>query len=273
MGDEPKGSPPDRPVGRAIYKAAVRFAGVSVPVKVYAAITDTRVHFRLLHDQDSTPLRQEMMCPVHNEPVSLEHRVKGYEVAPDEYVVVDPAELRELRPASERTVDVLEFVKPEEVDPRYYDRPYYLGPDGRDGAYAALAVAVARSGRVGICRWIMRGTSYLGMLVARNGWLELTALRYADELVAVKELGLPTDIELRDKERKTATYLVGELEAPFEPWSYRNEYDGAVRDLIRRKAEGEAVEIVEPANKPATEDDRLLEALEKSLAMARAGGA
>lgn len=269
--DTARGAGSRQPVGRAVYKAAVRFAGVNVPVKVYAALGDTRVRFRLLHDEDASPLRQEMICPLHEEPVPFEHRVKGYEVAPDEYVVVDPAELRDLRPESERTIDVLEFVELEEVDPRFYDRPYYLGPDGKDSAFAALAAALERSGRTGVCRWIMRNRSYLGALAARDGVLVLTALRYADELVPIDQLGLPEGVEVREKERTTAVFLVRELEAPFEPGAHRDEYDTAVRELIRRKVEGEAIEIVEPEERPATEDDRLLETLERSLEMARGG--
>jgi len=261
------------PLGRAVYKAAVRFGGVGVPVKLYTALDDVRIHFRLLHDDDSMPLRQEMMCPVHEEPVPREHRVKGYEVGPDEFVVLEPDDLRDLRPESERTIEVLEFVGPDEVDARYCDRTYYLGPDGREKAYAALTAAVARAGRVGICRWVMRNRSYLGALSAGGSVLRLVTVRYGDEVVHVDDLDLPRRVSVREKERQTAEYLVAELGAPFEPESYRDEHAEAVRDLIRRKAEGEEITLVEPEEKAPTEDDELLETLEKSLELARAGGA
>jgi len=127
---------------RALYKASIRFGGFAVPVKLYTAVGDIRIHFRLLHDADKEPLRREMICPVHEAPVPPEHRVKGYPVAGDEYVVLTPEELESIAPESSRRIELTGCVDAAAIDPRWLERTYYLGPDGKGGAYAALAQAL-----------------------------------------------------------------------------------------------------------------------------------
>jgi DNA end-binding protein Ku len=258
---------------RAIYKASIRFNGFSVPVKLYTAVGDIRVHFRMLHSADGVPLKREMVCPVDAERVPSEHQLKGYPVAPDEYVVLTPEELDAITPESDRTIEVTASLPADAIDPRWLERTYYLGPDGRDDAYAALAQALANA-RAALCRWRMRRRDYVGALTTGGDLprvLLLITLRHADEVVPTDRLELAGGSELRDKERKTARWLVEELAADFHPVDYRDQRRERLLSLLRRKAEGETIEIVPPVEKPATPEDRLLEQLEASLAAVRHG--
>lgn len=258
---------------RAIYKASIRFDAVSVPVKLYTAVGDIRVHFRMLHGADGVPLQREMVCPLDGERVPSEHQLKGYPVARDEYVVLTADELDAIAPASARAIEVTASLPAGAIDPRWLERTYYLGPDGKDDAYAALAGALA-GGRMSLCRWRMRRRDYVGALTAGGELprvLLLVTLRHAGEVVPTDRLELGGGAELCDKERKTARWLVEELAADFRPADYRDERRERLLSLLRQKAAGRTIEIVPPVEKPATPEDRLLEQLEASLAAVRHG--
>jgi DNA end-binding protein Ku len=259
---------------RALYKASIRFGGFAVPVKLYTAVGDIRIHFRLLHDADKEPLRREMICPVHEAPVPPEHRVKGYPVAGDEYVVLTPEELESIAPESSRRIELTGCVDAAAIDPRWLERTYYLGPDGKGGAYAALAQALRADARAGLCRWQMRKRDYLGALTLSaqdSGVLLLVTLRHADEVLPTAALDLPAGGELREKERRTARWLVEELGNDFRPEQYHDQRRAKLIELLERKARGEEIEVVTPEEKPATTGDQLLEQLEASLEAARRG--
>lgn len=258
-------------MARAIWKGVLSFAVVSVPVKLYTAVRPARVAFHLLHDEDRTRLRQQMVCPLEEAPVPGEHAIKGFAVDEERYVLVTPEELAALEPESSRTIDVQEFVPAVEIDPRYYDRPYYLGPDDGGGKYAALAQSLERSGRVGICRWTMRKRSYIGALKPRDGLLRLVTLRYAEEVVPVESLTVP-EARLDEREIRTARYLMDSLAASFKPEAYQDEFQARLRDLIARKARGEEIRPKRARAPKATGSDQLLKALEASVAQAKKRG-
>jgi DNA end-binding protein Ku len=261
--------------GRAVYKASIRFGGFAVPVKLYTAVGDTRIHFRQLHDTDKVPLRREMVCPIEQAPVPPEHRVKGYPVGRDEYVVLTQEELDAIAPESARIIDVRACVDAVTIDPRWLERTYYLGPDGREGAYAALAHALRHGGRAALCRWRMRRRDYAGaLMVSASGGppvMLLVALRPGDEILPVEALELPASGELKEKELRTARYLVDELLTDFRPEDFHDRRRAKLLELLRRKARGDEIEIVTPVEKPATAEDRLLEQLEASLEASRRG--
>jgi DNA end-binding protein Ku len=235
---------------------------------MYSAIHERRTEFRLLHDQDEVPLRQQMVCEAEDKPVSKEERVKALRVDEDSYTLVEPEELEELAPETDRDIEVSRFVPAGRVDHRYADRAYYLGPDGEAEKYASLAEALGKSRKAGICQWTFRKRSYAGELRSRNGLLELISLRLAGELTDAKELDLP-EPKLSQRELKTARYLIDELSGPFEPARYRDEFQDALEKLIAAKARGETPKKRRTKKPHATESNELLDALEGSLEAAR----
>ena len=259
---------------RAMWKGVITFGAVSVPVKLYSALESQQVSFHLLHDQDNQRLKQQMVCSLEDRAVEREEMVKGYEVDKDEYVIVEPEDIEQATPQSGRAIDVRHFVAADEIDPRYYDRPYYLGPDESEGPFAALAAGLAADGLAGVCTWVMRKKSYLGALRVVGSGLCLVSMHYASEIVPVSSLELPR-VKLDKRELEVANYLVETLAAEWSPQEYVNEYDDRVRELIERKSRGEPVKVQRHRRPRSTRPDRLLETLEASVKAAsrrRKGG-
>lgn len=254
---------------RALYKAVISFAGVSVPVKLYTAVRKQSIQFHLLHDDDRARLTQQIICSLEERPVERDETIRGYETGEDEYVIIQDAELDALEPEPTRDIDVVEFVESADIDPRYFERPYHLGPDGDEKKFAALIAALEKTGKAGICKWVMRKKRYFGALYPRENTLSLVAMRYAEEVNPISKLGLPK-AEASERELKTAEYLINELSADFVPEHYADEYQGRLADFIRKKAKGEKIELPEPEREEATKEEELLSLLEESLESARA---
>lgn len=249
---------------RAIWKGSLYLRGVEVPVKLHPAVKEERIQFHFLHKRDLTRLRQQMVCAHENVPVPTEEQVKGYELEEGKYVLVDPAELEQIEPERSRRVEIHEFVKTGRVDPVYLDRVYYLEPDGSSEKYGALARAMREADVEGICTWTMRKRSYTGALEVVGRGLRLNALRYADEVISVRSLGLQ-DAPLSEKELKVGRLLIDQSSGPFHPQEFRNEHEKKLEALIRRKARGEKVVLSRPRRLKPTTPDKLLKALEASL--------
>jgi DNA end-binding protein Ku len=256
--------------GRAIFKGVIRTGDVDVPVKLHSAVREERVHFHLLHEKDHVRLEQRMYCSKEDEPVDPDDRVRGYEVRKGQYVVLDPEEIKAARPETDRAMEILHFVDEDEIDPRLYDRPYYLSPDGEEKPYALLARALNETDRVGICRWAMRGKSYLGLLKPLDDLLLLVTLRHAHEVVDTGSLDLEHP-EVKEKELEMAGDLIDELTSDFDPSEYRDEHQQRLMELIEKKAKGEEPEVEEAEAREATRPSELQEKLEASLEEARAG--
>jgi len=251
-------------VGKAIWKGNIRFGDVDVPVKLHTAVREERVQFHLLHRRDHIKLRQQMVCAYEDKPVPAEAQVKGFEVEDGKYIIVDPAELEAAVPESSRIVEVHEFVKSGQIDPVFLERVYYLEPDAHVKGYSALAGALGEMGVTGICTWAMRKRYYLGALQASGKMLRLTTMRYADEVVSVKSLELPS-FRLSEKELKIGIELINQLTAPFQPRKFENEHQKKLQSLIDKKARGEKIALLRPRRQKPTEPDKLLQALEASL--------
>lgn len=254
---------------RAMWKGVIKFGDAEFPVKLYSAVEDRSVRFRLLHEPDRVPVSQEMVDPETDEPVPSEEVRRGYETEDGSFVVLEEEELEALQPEKSRDIEVTGFVERGSIGHQWYDRPYWLGPDGDAKGYFALARALEDEGREGFARWTMRNKEYQGSLRAAGEHLLLITLRNAEEVVPASALEPPTGRELDEREMGMAVQLVEALEDSFEPERYADEYRERVLELIERKAAGEEVEVVRLAPRRETEDEALAAALEQSVKAAR----
>jgi DNA end-binding protein Ku len=261
-------------MARAIAGATISFGLVSIPVKLYAATqASAGVSFNLLHKTCGSRLKQQYICPRDNEIVQRDDMVKGFEFSKDQYVTFTPEELKALEEKATQSIDIAEFVPLSAIDPIYFDRPYYLGPEkGGDKAYLLLAEAMRESGRAALARYAARGKQYLVMLrPAANGrGLVLQELLYADEVRSMSDVPLP-DGEVREPELKLARQLIDQIARDtFDPTQYRDEVRERIHADIDRKVQGQDItETTEPAAEPARIID-LMAALKASLGKAAA---
>ncbi len=256
-------------MARAMWKGAISFGLVNIPIGLSAATRPQDVHFHMLHDADGGRIREKRVCEIDGKEVSYDHIVKGYELTKDKYVTVTRDELKAVDPVADRTVAIEAFVKLEEVDPVFFDRSYFAQPEGRaDKAYALLVAAMEKSGRVAIGRIVLSTKQHLCMIRLADGGLQLTTLIYGDELVAAPK---PIKTTVTKKEIDMAEALVEQLATPSEPKNFKNEYSARVHALIEKKSKGKAIEAPEVAETETISD--LSEALERSLQVVKGGGA
>jgi DNA end-binding protein Ku len=256
---------------RSIWRGAISFGLVNVPVKLYSAVSKKTVRFNQLHEKDHRRIQMKRWCPEEDEEVPYEEIVKGYEISPDKYVVITPDELESLDPKKTRTIDIEDFVDLDEIDPLYYEHPYYLVPDtGAAKPYKLLLSALQESNKVAIARVVIRSKEYLTAIRPADGVLTLETMLFADELVPTSEIDeLPDeDVKATEREVQMAMQLIESLTTEFEPEKYHDTYREAVLDLIERKAEGEEITIEPSHEEPAKVPD-LMAALEASLAAAK----
>jgi DNA end-binding protein Ku len=249
---------------RAIWKGVIRFRDVSVPVKLYSAVEDRAVHLRLLHEKDGTPVKQVMVHPVTGEPVPSDQVRKGYDDGEGAIVLLSEDELASLEPEASREIEVADFVAPELIGYPWYDRPYYLGPDGDEDAYSALLEALEREGKEGVARWAMRKKEYVGALRANDGHLELITLHRSSEVVDASSLPRPGGREPEKQELQMAEQLLKALSGDFDLRPYRDEYREKVLELVAAKARGEHI-AVRPRREKETEAASLTDVLRASL--------
>lgn len=260
-------------MARPIWSGSISFGLVNVPVKLVPAIRKQDVRFHQLHAADGVRIQQRRVCPADGAEVAWDELVKGYEIGPGQYVVVQPEELEELGPGAGHTVDIEDFVALDQIDPLHFDTSYYLVPDQAGAkAYRLLLDAMAGAGRVGIGRVVLRTKQYLCAVRPVGEALVLTTMNFADEVVPRDELGaLPgPGVAASERELQMANQLIESLASDFEPERYRDDYRLAVMSLIEAKAAGQEV-VTEPTPVAAPVVD-LMAALEASLARARAGG-
>ena len=262
-------------MARAIWSGAISFGLVNVPVKMYSATQPKTVRFHQLSGKTGARIRQKRVDPSTDEEVAYDDIVKGYEVTPDRYVVIQPEELDALDPKATRTIDIEEFVDLDEIDPIYYDHSYYLAPaSGGAKAYRLLLDAMRESGKVGIGRVVIRSKQQLCALRPTGEVLTLTTMLWGDEVLApdrIDELESVNEAEASDRELKMAEQLIDSLSAEFEPDKFHDEYRARVLEMIERKAAGEEIAVQPEAEEPAAAPD-LMAALEASLAAVRSDG-
>jgi DNA end-binding protein Ku len=252
---------------RSMASATISFGLVSIPVRLYSATEPSAtISFNLLHKKDGSRLRQQYVCLQEDVVVPREEMVKGYEFSKDEYVVFTPEELKELEEASTQTVDITEFVPLEKVDPIYFDRAYYLGPDkGGDKPYKLLARAMTESGRAALAKYAARGKMYLVLVRPLGDKLVMQQLHYADEVRDIAEVPVG-DAEVREQELKLARQLVEQIaRETFNPDAYEDEVKRRIQEQIDRKIAGQEIAVSPTEGQPAQIID-LMEALKASLA-------
>ena len=176
---------------RAIWKGELKLNSTKVPVKLYAAVKDQTVRFHILDEKSKTRVKQHMIEPDKGKEVPNEEIQKGFEVEPGTFVILDEEELEKLEPEASREIEITQFLPLKAIPPEYYDRPYYLGPDGDQAAYFALVEALKNKEREGVARWVMRKQLYVGALRANGDYLMLDTLRHAEEVLSAKDLPRP----------------------------------------------------------------------------------
>ena len=214
-------------MARSIWRGAISFGLVNVPVKLYSAVSKKTVRFNQLHDSDGARIQQKRVCSQDGQEIPFENIVKGYEISPDRYVVISPEELEALDPKKTRTIDIEDFVDLDEIDPLFYDHPYYLAPDtGAAKAYQLLLTALEESKKVAIARVVIRSKEYLTAIRPANGLLTMETMLFADELVSPDQIEeLPDeDIKTTKREVDMARQLIDSLTTEFDPSKYRDEY-------------------------------------------------
>jgi DNA end-binding protein Ku len=262
-------------MARAIWSGAVSFGLVNIPVKVYSAARDHSVHFHQVDKKSGSRIRYEKVAEKTGKEVDSDQIELGYEVGKGKMVVVDPGELDELRPRTTRTIDITDFVELSEVDPVYYNRTYWLVPDGEAAgrAYRLLLAAMEDRDKAGIGTVVMRNKQYLAAIRPREHALAMSTMRFADEIVARSDVdGLPSRSSKPDaKELKLANQIIDSLSGPWKPERYHDTYTDQVRELIKAHEQGEDIVVEEAAAARAGTVD-LMQALEASLAAARSRG-
>jgi DNA end-binding protein Ku len=252
---------------RAIWTGAISFGLVSVPVKLYAAVSAKGVHFHQLHAADGVRIQQKRICPADGEEVAYSDIVKGYEIAPDRYVVIEPEELASLAPKRARTIEIEDFVALAEIDPIFFDHPYYLVPDERGiKPYRLLLAAMRETEMVALGRLVLRAKEHLVAIRAADEVMTLETMVFADEIVSPDRFAeLDGEVATSDRELAVAKQLIESLSGPFEPEKYRDEYRDQVLALIDRKASGEEIVLQPQAQEDKVDGADLMSALQASL--------
>jgi DNA end-binding protein Ku len=249
---------------RAIWKGELKLGSTKIPVKLYSGVTDRAVRFHILDDKHLMRVKQHMVSPDSGEEVAKDEIQKGYEIEPGRFVVVTDEELEALEPKPSRDIEIAEFVPPEAISQQWYERPYYLGPDGDVKGYFALVDALNNRNREGIAHWVMRNKAYIGALRAEGDYLVLVTLRSAEEVISAKDLPKPAGRAPTQKELNMAKQLVELLEEDeFNAKDYKDEYRERVMEFIEKKARGKAPRL--HAVKSKRKVSALDSVLEKSL--------
>lgn len=257
---------------RPIWKGSISFGLVNIPVSLYLAAKSERVSFKMLHAEDQGRIHYKRVCEIDGQEVPWDEIVKGYEYAKGRYVPIDDEDLESIDIGLARTVDIVQFVEQAEIDPVFYDKPYFLEPvRGAERAYALLREALVRSGKVGIARVVFREREYLAAVRPRGDVLAMDTMRFAAELRDAGELHLPSGAatDLPDKQVDLALMLIEQLSAPWDPEAWTDRYQEAVQRMIERKLQGLPMpEVTAPA--PTGEVIDLAEILRRSLEQAGA---
>lgn len=254
---------------RSMWKGAISFGLVNIPVKLYTATEKKDVKFNYLHSVCKTPVQYQKVCPVCQREVPMEEIVRGYEYQKGKYVLIAEEDLENLPAATARAVEILDFIDLAEIDPLYYDKSYYLTPnEGGQKAYALLKKAMQDTGKIAIAKVVIRSKQSLAAIRVHQEALVMETMFFPEEIRSTKFLAeLDYQTELHDNELKMAISLINSLAATFDPEKYNNEYRAALMEVIQAKIAGEEISI--PAQAPTGKVIDLMEALKASIQLAK----
>jgi DNA end-binding protein Ku len=256
----------------AAWKGTISFGLVSIPVELRAATQSDHVSFRMLHAADLAPVKYERVCARDGEPVPWSEIVKGYEYARGKYVILTDEDFRAAALASSKTIDILDFVRADEIDPRFFDTPYYIVPArGGEKGYALLREAIRTTGSVGVGKLTMHHKQHLAGIKTVGDALMLETMRFANHLVDTSEMTFPSADLVRPQELKMATQLVSNLAEAFQPEKYTNDYRANLMKIIQAKKNGQKIEVEEAAEPESTKVIDLMARLQESLERSKSG--
>jgi DNA end-binding protein Ku len=232
-------------MARAMWKGSLAFGLVNIPIELYNAVRDHRPRFRLLHAKDESPVQYERVCQAEGKPVAWEDLVRGYEYEKGQFVVLTKDDLKTAALEKTKTIDILDFVDPNEIDERYFETPYYLLPGkGAERSYALLRDAIAESGRVGVGKIILRDAQHLAAVEVIDQALVLTMMRFADELADLDTFRFPSSEGIRKPELAMARQLIEHLSAKWDPEKYTDEYRDNLMRIIQARLKGKKPTLV-----------------------------
>lgn len=254
-------------MARAMWKGKLALGNHGVSVALYAAVEDRSIRFHMLHKKDHAPVEQHIVRKDTGKDVKREDIRKAFSLRKDTAVILQPEDLEKLVPPESRDIQLCRFVSPETLGDQWFDRPYYLGPDGDNESYFALAQVLTDKKLVGVARWVMRKKRYVGALTAIDGYLALSTMRRADQVLKFSGIEPAATMKPQANELKLAEQLVKSIEADFDPQQWQNEYRQRLLKLIEAKARGEKVKPVRAIKKKPQAS--LAESLKASIAAAK----
>lgn len=259
-------------MARALWTGAINFGLVTIPVKLTAAVRPKELHFNLLHEKDMGPIHNERICNTCGAKVSWKELVRGFRYQNEQHVVVTDDDLKKASPEATQSVDIVAFAHLAEIDPLYFDTPYYLEPEKRGRhAYALLREALARSERVGIARVVLRTKQHLAVVKPHGSALVLELMHWADEVAPLDDLELPEKVPLAERapEMKAALMLIDAMTREFHAADFHDEYREHLLEVIGQRAEGRKAKGAAPTAARPTNVVDLMNVLKQSLAAAK----
>jgi DNA end-binding protein Ku len=255
---------------RALWKGAITFGLITIPVKLFSAVSEKSVKFHMLHAEDGGRIRYKRECAKCGKEVPWEEIGRGYEYSKDHYVMFTDEDFDSLDIDSVRAIDVVSFVPLEQIDPIYFNKTYYVAPDPAGlKAYRLLAEALEAEGQVGVAKVALRDKEHLATVRLKDGIFVLETMHWPDEIREPEFEELDKKIDVRDAEVKMARQLVQQLSSDFEPTEFQDEYRAAVEGLVQRKVEGEEITVAAPPEEEPTKVVDLMEALKASVDAAK----
>lgn len=250
---------------RAIWKGALSFGLVNIPVRLYTASREKEISFALLHKKDFSEIRYARICKAEDKEVPWSEIVKGYEMDDGNYVVLQDSDFEKANLKKTQTIEIVNFIEEEEIDSIYYVKPYFLEPEkSAMNAYGLLREALRKSKKVGLARYVLRNKEHIAAIKVHNDMIILNEMRYLNELIRPEELKIPEVKKTASKEIEMAMKLIDHLTVPFDPKKYKDTYTSEIKEIIRQKAKGKPVHPKsEKPKSPKIHD--MMELLQESL--------
>ncbi len=250
---------------RAIWSGALSFGLVNIPVKLYSASVEREIKLHFLHKEDLSPIHYARVCAAEEKEVPYEDIVKGYDYGGGNYVILTDQDFQKANVHAAKTIEILDFAAQKQIDPVFYEKPYFLEPEkGSAKAYALLREAINKSKKVAIAKFVLRNREHLGAILPRGKALVLNQMRFLEEIREDEDLKLPANTAIKDKEMDVALSLIERLSGPFKPQEYKDTYAGELRQIIEEKAKGKKPKPKGKAPQ-ATEVTDLMAMLQASL--------